>query len=114
MRRALVSCLAALVLLLGAPGPQPAPAAAASLVEVTNFGANPSNLRMHIYVPDQHPAKPAILMAVHYCGGSGPAFYGGSEFARLADQYGFIVIYPSATRSGNCFDVYSQQALRRD
>ncbi|MEU0090735.1 PHB depolymerase family esterase [Kribbella sp. NPDC006257] len=113
-RRAVLSCLAAFVLLLGALVHQATPAAAASLVEVTNFGANPSNLRMHIYVPDRRPAKPAILMAVHYCGGSGPAFYGGSEFARLADQYGFIVIYPSATRSGNCFDVYSSQALRRD
>ncbi|MET7280655.1 PHB depolymerase family esterase [Kribbella sp. NPDC005582] len=112
--RAILSCLAAVVLLLGALVHQATPAAAASLVEVTNFGANPSNLRMHIYVPDQRPAKPAILMAVHYCGGSGPAFYSGSEFARLADQYGFIVIYPSATRSGNCFDVYSQQALHRD
>ena len=44
--------------------------------------------------------SPAILVAVHYCSGSGPAFYSGTEFASLADRYGFIVIYPSATRSG--------------
>ncbi|MDG4830745.1 hypothetical protein O7627_15730 [Solwaraspora sp. WMMD1047] len=30
----------------------PAPAAAASLTQVTNFGANPTNLQMHLYVPD--------------------------------------------------------------
>ena len=51
---------------------------------------------------------------MHYCTGTGPAFYSGTEFASLADQYGFIVIYPSATRSGNCFDVSSPQALRHD
>ncbi|MBF9130782.1 PHB depolymerase family esterase, partial [Plantactinospora sp. S1510] len=90
------------------------PASAATLTEVTNFGTNPSNLRMHLYVPDRVAARPAILVAVHYCTGTGPAFYSGTQFASLADRYGYIVIYPSATRSGQCFDVYSQQALRRD
>ena len=56
----------------------------------------------------------AILVAIHYCTGSGPAFFSGTEFRSLADQYGFIVIYPSATRSGQCFDVSSPQALRRN
>jgi acetylxylan esterase len=89
-------------------------APAASLTEVTNFGTNPSNLRMYVYKPDSAPARPAILVAVHYCTGSGPAFFSGTEFARLADQFGFIVVYPSATRSGSCFDVSSPQALRHD
>jgi acetylxylan esterase len=89
------------------------PAAAATLTEVTNFGSNPTNLRMHLYVPNTVAARPAVVVAVHYCTGSGPAFYSGTEFASLADRYGFIVVYPSATRSGNCFDVSSPQALRR-
>jgi poly(hydroxyalkanoate) depolymerase family esterase len=89
-------------------------ASAASLTEITGFGANPSNLRMHLYVPDTVAAKPAVLVAAHYCTGTGPAFYSGTEFARMADRYGFIVIYPSATRSGQCFDVSSPQALRHD
>ncbi len=101
--------LSGLLLALAAP-----PASAATLTEVTGFGSNPSNLRMHLYVPDSVRARPAVLMAVHYCTGSGPAFYSGTEFASLADRYGFIVVYPSATRSGNCFDVSSPQALRRD
>jgi poly(hydroxyalkanoate) depolymerase family esterase len=92
------------------------PAAAATLVEVANFGANPGGMRMHIYVPDARPASPAIVVAMHGCGGSGPGFYSGSEFARLADQYGFVVIYPTATQSagfGNCFDTWSDAAKRR-
>ena len=87
------------------------PASAATLTEITGFGNNPSGLRMHLYVPNTVQARPAIVVAVHYCTGSGPAFYSGSEFASLADRYGFIVIYPSATRSGSCFDVSSPQAL---
>ncbi|GIF64019.1 hypothetical protein Ais01nite_20540 [Asanoa ishikariensis] len=92
------------------------PAAAASLAEVTNFGDNPGGMRMHIYVPDVRPAQPAIVVAMHGCGGSGPGFYSGSEFASLANQYGFIVIYPSATQQagfGNCFDTWSDAAKRR-
>ena len=69
---------------------------------------------MYLYVPDNVAAHPALLVAVHYCTGSGPALYSGTEFASLADQYGFIVIYPSVTRSSKCFDVSSPQALSRD
>lgn len=87
---------------------------AASLVEVTNFGTNPSGLRMYLYVPDSVKPRPAILVAVHMCTASGPAFFSGTEFASLANQYGFIVIYPSATRSGSCFDVSSPQSLTRN
>ncbi|MET8984627.1 PHB depolymerase family esterase [Nonomuraea wenchangensis] len=92
------------------------PAVAAALVEVTGFGNNPGNMRMHVYVPDSRPASPAIVVAMHGCGGSGPGFYQGSEFASLADRYGFIVIYPTATQSagfGNCFDTWSDEAKRR-
>lgn len=90
------------------------PSHAASLVEISGFGPNPSGLRMHVYAPDVLRSPPPILVAVHYCTGSGPAFFNNTEFRTLADRHGFIVIYPSATRSGNCFDVSSPQALRRD
>jgi poly(hydroxyalkanoate) depolymerase family esterase len=71
---------------------------------------------MHIYVPDVRPANPGIVVAMHGCGGSGPGFYSGSEFATLADRYGFLVIYPTATQQagfGNCFDTWSDAAKRR-
>ncbi len=104
--------LAALILLT-ALAPR---ASAASLVQVTNFGTNPGGMQMYIYVPDNHPAHPAILLAMHQCGGSGPEFYSSTEFASLADQYGFIVIYPTAEQSagfGNCFDTWSAAAKIR-
>ncbi|MFC8298115.1 PHB depolymerase family esterase [Micromonospora orduensis] len=90
-----------------------APASAATLTQVTGFGTNPTNLQMHLYVPDRVAARPAVLLALHYCTGSGPAFHSGTQYASLADRYGFIVIYPSVTRSSKCWDVASPQALRR-
>jgi len=101
--------LTAVMFLAGAP-----PAKAASLVQVTNFGNNPTGLDMYIYVPDNVRANPPILLALHQCTGSGPGFYSSTSFASLASQYGFIVIYPSATRSGSCWDVSSSQALTRN
>ena len=83
----------------------------AALTEVTNFGNNPGNLRMFEYVPASVKPNPAVLVAVHYCTGSAQAFYSGTEFARLADQYGFIVVYPDANISGQCFDVSSPGAF---
>ncbi|MFD1048380.1 alpha/beta hydrolase family esterase, partial [Kibdelosporangium lantanae] len=108
-RATLAAAFLALATVLVAP-----PASAASLTQVTDFGTNPSNLQMYEYVPNTVAARPAVLVAVHYCGGSGPAFYSGTEYARMADRYGFVVIYPSVTRSSKCFDVSSPQALRHD
>lgn len=108
--RAALAAVTSALLLFGAGLISSPPASAASLVEVTGFGSNPGNLRMDVYVPDSHPAHPAIVVAMHGCGGSGPGFYQSSEFASLADQRGFIVIYPTATKQtamGNCFDVWS-------
>ncbi|MEE6257659.1 extracellular catalytic domain type 1 short-chain-length polyhydroxyalkanoate depolymerase [Plantactinospora sonchi] len=115
-RAALVGLAAAALVAAGGVVALSSPAAAASLVEVTGFGDNPGGMRMHVYVPDNRPASPATVVAMHGCGGSGPGFYSGSEFASLADRYGFVVIYPSATQQagfGNCFDTWSAAAKRR-
>jgi acetylxylan esterase len=106
-RRISIAILGAVLATFAAPRA----ASAASLQEVTNFGRNPTNLRMFVYVPDTVKPHPAVLVAVHFCTGSGPVFFSGTEFASLANQHGFIVIYPSATRSGSCFDVSTQPAL---
>lgn len=90
------------------------PAQAASLVEVTGFGTNPSGLRMHLFVPDRLAARPGVLVVNHYCTGTGPAMYSGAQFDELASQHGFVVVYPTADRPGNCFDVSSTAAMRRD
>ncbi|GGN49343.1 poly(hydroxyalkanoate) depolymerase family esterase [Actinoplanes campanulatus] len=116
IRRKILLAAATALAVAGLAVPAARPAFAASLTEVTAFGDNPGGMRMHIYVPDSRPANPAIVVAMHGCGGSGPGFYSSSEFAGLADRYGFLVIYPSATQQagfGNCFDTWSEAAKRR-
>lgn len=90
------------------------PASAAELKEVTGFGNNPTNIRMHLYVPDKVQAHPPILVGLHWCTGTGPAFHAGTQFAAQADKYGFIVIYPSSGHSDKCWDVHSQEALKHN
>jgi len=83
----------------------------AALTQVTNFGSNPSNTKMYIYVPNKLASKPPVIVAIHYCTGTAQAYYQGSPYAQLADQYGFIVIYPESPYSGTCWDVSSKSAL---
>jgi poly(hydroxyalkanoate) depolymerase family esterase len=102
---ALVAASALMVLMA------PKAAYAAQLQQVTNFGNNPGNLEMYVYVPDNVAPNPAIVVANHFCTGSGPVYYSGTQFDELAEQYGYIVVYPSVTRSSKCFDVASQASL---
>ncbi|MFI5916031.1 PHB depolymerase family esterase [Dactylosporangium sp. NPDC051541] len=92
------------------------PAAAAGLTRVTNFGNNPTNLNMYIYVPASVAPKPALLVLVHYCSGSASGIFNGNghDYVTAADRYGYIIVVPEATRSGTCFDVSTANALRRN
>ncbi|MCJ1447034.1 MAG: hypothetical protein MMC23_007542 [Stictis urceolatum] len=88
-----------------------APISAASLQPVTNFGSNPNNVLMYIYVPDKVAANPSLIVALHYCTGSAQAYFSGTTYKTLADQLGFIVLYPESPRSGKCWDVNSPETL---
>jgi poly(hydroxyalkanoate) depolymerase family esterase len=116
--RSLKSCLLGMVLAVvaavGVSLPAAPEAAAASLIQVANFGTNPTNLVMNLYVPNNVRPNPPILLALHGCQGTGPYLYSSTDFGSLADQYGFVVIYPSTNPSGSCWDVSSNQALTRN
>ena len=91
------------------------PAQAATLKEVTDFGTNPTQLQMYVYEPNTLLDNPPVVVAVHYCHGNATSFYNGSQFAALAEQYGFLVIFPSVTQaSDGCFDVASDATLTHD
>jgi poly(hydroxyalkanoate) depolymerase family esterase len=92
------------------------PATAAGLTRVTNFGNNPTNLNMFVYVPANVAPRPALLVLVHYCGGSASAIFNGNghDYVTAADRFGYVIVVPEATRSGQCFDVSTPAALRRD
>ncbi|KAK4150795.1 Acetylxylan esterase A [Chaetomidium leptoderma] len=89
-------------------------AASAQLQQVQNFGPNSSGARMFVYAPSGLPANPAIVVGVHYCGGTAQGYYNGSPYKKLADQKKFVVIYPESPNSGGCWDVSSRATLKRD
>jgi poly(hydroxyalkanoate) depolymerase family esterase len=92
------------------------PPPAVGFKRITGFGTNPTNLNMYTYVPARLAARPALLVLVHYCSGSASGVFngGGHDYATAADRYGFVIVLPEATRSGNCFDVSTPAALRRN
>jgi acetylxylan esterase len=85
-----------------------------SLQQVTSFGKQPTAAAFWIYVPKKLAAKPGVIAAVHFCTGSAQAYYTGSPYHTLAEQYGFIVVYPSSPHSGTCWDVSSKQTLTHE
>ncbi|WP_420119120.1 PHB depolymerase family esterase [Micromonospora sp.] len=92
------------------------PATAATLTRVTGFGNNPTNLNMYLYAPSTLAPRPALLLLVHYCGGSASGIFNGNghDYVTAADRYGYLIVVPEATRSGNCFDVSTPAALTRN
>ncbi|KAL6703573.1 hypothetical protein ACN47E_009518 [Coniothyrium glycines] len=85
-----------------------------SLSQVTSFGTAPTAAGFYIYVPNKLAASPGIVVAVHYCTGTAQAYYDGSPYKTLSEQYGFIVIYPSSPHSGTCWDVSSKETLTHE
>jgi acetylxylan esterase len=83
----------------------------AALTTVTNWGNNPTGLTMAISVPATVAQKPAIVLALHPCGGSGSQYYNMANYDSYAARRGFITIYPSSTRDFNCWDVATQATL---
>jgi acetylxylan esterase len=80
--------------------------------EVTNFGENPSNIRMFLYTPDKVAAKPPVLVVCHWCHGTANDCYNASYwYCSYADKSGYYVIFPSAASSDGCWDVASANAL---
>jgi len=114
LRSRLLAVAAVVGLAIGLSLPAAPQAAAASLTQITNFGTNPTGLLMHLYVPNNVKPNPPILLALHGCQGTGPYLYSSTDFGSLADQYGFLVIYPSTNPGGSCWDVSSDQALTRN
>ncbi|KPM45206.1 Acetylxylan esterase A [Neonectria ditissima] len=84
----------------------------ATFTEVTDYGSNPTGTRMFLYVPQNLASKPAVVVGIHWCSGSAQAYYQGSQWARYAETYGYIVIYPQTPYTNdNCWDVSSKMTL---
>jgi poly(hydroxyalkanoate) depolymerase family esterase len=87
------------------------------LQEITGFGSNPGNARMFVYVPERTARKPALVVALHGCTQSAASYDRGSGWSTLADEAGFVVVYPEQQRSNNpqgCFSWFVPGDTARD
>jgi acetylxylan esterase len=83
------------------------------LTQIENFGPNPRNVSMYIYVPANLPSNPPILVSPHWCHGTAQNVFDSRPWAALGDKYGFISIYPNTSTSNpdQCWDVSSKESL---
>ncbi|MBI3509681.1 MAG: PHB depolymerase family esterase [Bacteroidetes bacterium] len=87
-----------------------------SLTEIENFGDNPGNLVCFIHVPDSIPSPIPVVVSLHGCGESAADCARLTEWNKLADKYGFIVIYPQQKLLNNpngCFDWFMPDDRQR-
>ncbi|MDM7854221.1 extracellular catalytic domain type 1 short-chain-length polyhydroxyalkanoate depolymerase [Cellulomonas alba] len=102
-----------------APGASPVRSPSAALAPgafdvVRDFGPNPGGIGMYLDVPEHLPKHAPVLVAIHGCTDNAQHFHDVTEYSMLAEQHGFLVVYPDADRPGRCFDVSSSAALRHD
>jgi poly(hydroxyalkanoate) depolymerase family esterase len=71
------------------------------LQEVEGFGTNPGALRMLTYLPDDLPARSALVVVLHGSTQSAANYDVGAGWSTLADRYGFALLMPEQTRKNN-------------
>jgi poly(hydroxyalkanoate) depolymerase family esterase len=93
------------------------PGADSPLTEVTGFGANPGDLRMLSFVPDDLQSPPALVVVLHGCGQTATGYDLGAGWSALAEHYGFALLMPEQQRLNNgqgCFNWFNPEDIARD
>ncbi len=88
-----------------------------SLQQVNSFGSNPGDLRMYEYEPNPQPqGQVPLLVVFHGCGQSANSYFNDTEWYRLADRYGFYLLFPeqkTINNSANCFNWFLSSDQQR-
>lgn len=87
----------------------PSATAQAELEEITDFGPNPANIQMFIYVPDQLADPAPVVVDMHGCGGTAAGHLRTSGMRAQAAEHGFIQVLPEDT--GSCWNASSAPSI---
>ena len=115
--RKLSANIAQLVAMRAAAGPTMEASQPGRLREVESFGTNPGALKAKCYVPAQVAQKPALVVVLHGCTQTADGYDHGAGWSQLADDHGFILLFPEQQRSNNpnlCFNWFSRADNVRD
>jgi poly(hydroxyalkanoate) depolymerase family esterase len=86
------------------------------LIEITEFGTNPGDLRMFSYVPENLQPAPALVVVLHGCGQTAAGYDLGAGWSTLAQHYGFGLLMPQQQHSNNgqgCFNWFNPEDTTR-
>lgn len=95
----------------------PSPPFADRLTDLGAFGSNRGALEAKIHVPKDLMPRTPLVVVLHGCTQTASAYDHGSGWSRLADDYGFVVLFPQQTRNNNtnrCFNWFEAGDIRRD
>ncbi|GAA3710792.1 PHB depolymerase family esterase [Sphingomonas cynarae] len=90
---------------------------AGRLDALDGFGSNPGGLRGWVHVPHRLAAKPALVVVLHGCTQTAAGYDRGSGWSQLADEHGFMLLYPEQQRANNpnsCFNWFTPEDTVRD
>lgn len=92
-------------------------ASAATLDPVPSFGADPGNLAMHEYVPDDLPTGAPLVVLLHGCAQNASDYHHHSGWAEQAEASGLALVYAEQNTSNNatrCFNWFESADVARD
>lgn len=87
------------------------------LQDVGSFGTNPGALNAKCHIPAQIASKPALVVVLHGCTQTAEGYDRGAGWSQLADDHGFILLFPEQQRGNNpnlCFNWFSPADNARD
>jgi poly(hydroxyalkanoate) depolymerase family esterase len=87
-----------------------------SLIEINDFGDNPGKLKCFLYAPEGAPANAPLVVVLHGCVQDASEIARLSGWNQLADEHGFLVLYPQQQRGNNlnnCFNWFVPQDISR-
>lgn len=86
------------------------------LTSLGDFGSNPGALDGKIHVPSVLMPKPALVVVLHGCTQTAEGYDAGSGWSRLADDHGFVVLFPQQRHENNanlCFNWFQTGDITR-
>jgi len=87
------------------------------LIDLVSFGSNPGALEAKLHLPEGLAPRSALVVVLHGCTQTAAAYDFGSGWSRLADDYGFAVLFAQQTRGNNantCFNWFQPGDIGRD
>lgn len=84
--------------------------------EIMDFGTNPGNLSLFYYVPKTIKQNAPMVVVLHGCSQGATAAAELTGWNKLADEYGFYVMYPQQHFPNNpshCFNWFKKNEIER-